>query len=438
MNHLIPRDQILIPTDRQRETITVEAIAALKSSLLDVGLINPVTLREVGPGTYSLIAGETRLRTLDDCFADSLEIRHGDSTIPLGYVPATLWSELSPLQQFKLEFEENMRRKPLTWKEEAAATQRMALLKQAGGVTPSAIVAETRAAMSEVLPSAVRNLSEVHQNILLGQHLANPEVAKAKSRVEAVKIVARVLQKAADVAATAASPIQPAGLIHGDALTELAKFADASFDAIVSDPPYGIGITQMSYQNASEQKYDDSYESWVPLMEGLVTQLARVLKSNAAGFLFCDFTRWRELSVMLEAAKFEVYPRPFIWDRSPDGRLTTPEKWPRRVYECILFFRRGDRALREFRGDVLSYPADRDTDNYHGAKKPVELYVDLLERIVGPGDSVIDPFAGSGPIVRAARQLSLNVWAIEGDDAYFQLMLRLSTPPVNPQGDLPL
>lgn len=427
MPRFVPRSAITIPTDRQRDAVTAEAIAEMKESFKDVGLINAITLDEVSEGVYTLIAGETRLRTLDSCAMEKMVVTHENAPIPEGMVPVTLWADLTELQRFQIEFHENIKRKGLTFQEEARATQRLANIKAASGVSQRQVIRETKEAMDAFGPAVVRTMAETHQNLLVAQHLNDPEVAKAKSRTEAVKIVARKLQKAAD-AAKAGEGVTPAGLIHGDAIEELRKFPDGHFDGVVTDPPYGIGITQMSYQNASEQKYDDSYENWQKLMTAWVPELVRVLKPNAAGFAFCDFTRFVELKSYFELHGFEVYPRPFIWDRSPDGRLTTPEKWPRRVYECILFFRRGDRALREVRGDVLRYPADRDTENYHGAKKPEELYVDLMQRIVGPGDNVLDSFAGSGPAVRAARKLAVNLTAIEGDDAYFQLMLRLSAP----------
>lgn len=426
MATLIPRSQIIIPPNRQREAVSIEAIADLKASFEEIGLINPITVREDSPGAFTLIAGENRLRTLDQCWAEGMIVHHRGIPIPAGMVPATPWGDLTPLQRFTIELHENVKRKPLTWKEESAAYAQMAALKRVAGIAPARLLVETKQAMDAIAPTAVRNLSEVHQNLLLADHLDDVDVSKARTRGDALKIVARKLQKASDSLARSAA--LPAGLIHGEAIAELANFPSGYFDAIVSDPPYGCGITQMSHQNASEQEYNDSYENWRVLMNALAGQLARVLKPDAAGFLFCDFSRFLELQTILERAGFETFPRPFIWDRTPDGRLTTPEKWPRRCYECILFFRRGNRPLREIRGDVLSYPANRDSANYHGAKKPVELYLDLLERLVGPGDTVVDPFAGSGPIVLAGRRLSLSITAIEQSEAYFNLMLRLTTP----------
>lgn len=87
---------------------------------------------------------------------------------------------------------------------------------------------------------------------------------------------------------------------------------------------------------------------------------------------------------------------------------------------------------------MLRYPADRDQGNYHGAKKPVDLYLDLLQRIVRPGDRVVDPFAGSGPLLRAGKKLSLETVLIEKDPAYFGLIQKLAEESTEAQQPLVL
>jgi DNA modification methylase len=47
------------------------------------------------------------------------------------------------------------------------------------------------------------------------------------------------------------------------------------------------------------------------------------------------------------------------------------------------------------------------------------LYYDLLRRSVSPGDRVLDPFAGSGPILPAAQELKCRATALEIDPAAF-------------------
>ena len=69
--------------------------------------------------------------------------------------------------------------------------------------------------------------------------------------------------------------------------------------------------------------------------------------------------------------------------------------------------------------DTLSplTPAEAATTN--SAIKPVPLFVELLRRSCQPGDSVFDPFCGSGPIFPAAHQLKLKAVGCEIDQKSF-------------------
>lgn len=422
--HRIKRSDLTISVDRQRGPITPEAIADLAESIEKHGLFHPPVCSTV-EGRLELRAGETRVRAIDFLALEGKGFSHGGHYFPPGELPIADFGELTPIAAFEVELEENLRRTDLPWVKQTSALAQLHLLKLSEGLSDRSALAATEEHVAKITGREVRSLGETKQDVLLGSHMKDPDIAAAKTKKEALKVLSRKLQKKED--ANAAPPVQDetTSFINQDCLTALAALEAASFDAVCTDPPYGIGITQLSYQNASEQEYDDSYEAWQTLMPQVFAELSRVLKPNAAGYMFCDWSRFAELRGFAEAAGFETFPRPFIWDRSPDGRLTTPEKWPRRCYECILFFRRGDRELFEVRGDVLRYPADRATENYHGAKKPVELYIDLLQRIVRPGDGVLDPFAGSGPLSRAAKKLNLRHLSIEKDASYYGLMLRL-------------
>ena len=51
--------------------------------------------------------------------------------------------------------------------------------------------------------------------------------------------------------------------------------------------------------------------------------------------------------------------------------------------------------------------------NQRQAQKPIALYQDLLSRSYRPGDKVLDPFCGSGPIFPAAHSLKCEATGIE-------------------------
>ena len=83
----------------------------------------------------------------------------------------------------------------------------------------------------------------------------------------------------------------------------------------------------------------------------------------------------------------------------------------------ILYAVKGKRAVNRMVGDVLSYGADAQLN--HSAQKPVALYQDLLSRSVLPGNTVLDPFCGTGPIFPAAHALKCKAIGVEKDPAHY-------------------
>jgi DNA modification methylase len=88
---------------------------------------------------------------------------------------------------------------------------------------------------------------------------------------------------------------------------------------------------------------------------------------------------------------------------------------PRRNYECVLYALRGDKRVNFVANDVIPIPSERGSKT--AARKPVELYVELLRRSVLPGNRVLDPCCGSGPVFEAAERLECVATGIEINEA---------------------
>jgi len=78
------------------------------------------------------------------------------------------------------------------------------------------------------------------------------------------------------------------------------------------------------------------------------------------------------------------------------------EAWSKQAELIGQYCRKGSPLFVEGR---LRLDQWGDKNTGHGAQKPVELYVNLLQRSVRPGMRVLDSFAGSGPMLEAAAQL---------------------------------
>lgn len=73
----------------------------------------------------------------------------------------------------------------------------------------------------------------------------------------------------------------------------------------------------------------------------------------------------------------------------------------------------------------------RNSRKLHPNQKPIALMTWCLERLgVGPGDVVVDPFAGSGTVAVACWRMGIGCVSIEIDPAYYEIaMQRLAAEP---------
>jgi site-specific DNA-methyltransferase (adenine-specific) len=59
--------------------------------------------------------------------------------------------------------------------------------------------------------------------------------------------------------------------------------------------------------------------------------------------------------------------------------------------------------------------------NFHPAQKPVALMAWIIEQFTKPGDLILDPYMGSGPVLRAAKNLGRRAIGIEIEERYCEI-----------------
>lgn len=417
---------IHIPEGRQRRKFDEVKLLELQDSITSIGLLHAIVVRKVD-GVYTLVAGERRMRAIKEAYSLGLPIKFGGTEFKEGF-PCVSIDDLSESDAYEAELEENIQRDDLTWQERAAATARLMELRtrQAERTldlpppTPASLAAEIHGTAEGGFATSVRN------EIILSRHLSNPEVAKAKSAKEAFKVLKHQEQrrKHAELAQKVGSTFtaKDHSLLQGSCLDLLSSLDDGQFDCLLTDPPYGMGADEFGDSGgrlSSSHNYDDSYDNWQTLMFDFVSELTRVMKPGAHAYVFCDIERFYELRSMFMEEDWKVFRTPIIWINPKGMRTPWPEHGPQRKYQTCLYGYRGDRPTLKIAPDVITYPSD--VNEGHAAQKPIDLLKDLLSRSCHPGDSVLDPFCGSGSIFPAAHALKIKATGIEMDAAAYGL-----------------
>ena len=435
---ILPIADLTISPDRQRREFDPEALEELGTSIQKLGLLHPIVVRESGEGKYRLVAGERRLRAITqiyDLWEDT--IRCNGEQVPFRHVPCLSLGDLTPLDAEEAELDENLRRKDLTWQEHAAALKRLHALRtaQADERLDSGVVEKhsvTKLATEVLGRSDGAFRDAIRKELIVADHLDNPEVAKATTVAEAFKVLKQQEQRtknealAKEVGASMDSNFHT--ILQGDSLYHLRGIAQ-SFDVICSDPPYGMNAHQfgdaagrMSAGSGITHNYDDTYENWQKLMTAMIPLLFDVAKPQAHMYLFCDFDRFHELKAMCQAAGWYVFRTPLVYFKTGGGRVPLPEMGPRRCYELVLYAVKGKKPVTHIYPDVIQ--AGADSQESHGAQKSVAVFQNLLQRSCNPGDLVLDPCAGTGTVALAAHNLKCRATCIEQSPEYFGVMVK--------------
>lgn len=419
---------IVIPENRYRRDFDEKKLEELKQSILRNGLFHlPIVEYEDGPDqrpdVFILRAGERRLRAIQSICKDGLGVRHGQVQYQPGICPATLVSELTPLQRLEVEVEENVVRSDFTWQERIRALAKLHELRVAQN--PQQTIAATA---TEVLgkPAQGDQRMVVSDALIVNKYLHIPEVARAKTQKDALKEIEKITtaghrKKLADASLNISTPHR---LIKGDSKDVLPTLQSSTFDVILTDPPYGVDADGFGDMAATGHDYKDSEKSFESILSWFCDESYRVAKERAHAYVFCDFRRFDRLATLMLLAGWTVFPTPLIW-RKGNGMLPLPDHGPRRTYECILYAWKGDRRTLMVKSDVIDISSVKRLK--HGAQKPVALYCDLLSRSANPGDAVLDCFGGTGPILVAANRLRLVATYVESaEDAFNIAQLRVN------------
>ena len=415
---------IHIAPNRQRKELQADAVVELANSIAANGLLHPIVVRKRAEGGFSLVAGERRLRAIDYLSGMGQSFRYSDKTFLEGNVPANDLGELSDIDAFEAELEENIRRQDLTWQEKSQATAQLYELRRLQAEKKGTPPPTLRSLAEEVYPDHVGEGGEhaVRREIAAAKHLTDPDVAKAGSLKEATKIIKRKVEAEQSAALGASVGRTFTAAVHtleqADAIAWMGQSDPNQFDVILTDPPYGIDAGDFGDAGGKTGSglghlYDDSYPAWQKLMVEFARLSWTNTKPAAHLYCFCDITRFEELKAICAAAGWRVFRTPFIWHNPSSQRAPWPTQGPHRRYQTLLYAIKGDRNVLTLRPDVLSYPSDQNLG--WAAQKPVALLSDLLQRSCRPGDSVLDPFCGSGSIFPAAHLLKIRAAGIERD-----------------------
>jgi DNA modification methylase len=208
---------------------------------------------------------------------------------------------------------------------------------------------------------------------------------------------------------------------HGDALEVLVMLETESVDLVIVDPPYGAewrsNRRAETFDELANDGPDDRYGIHLALRE-----CVRLVAQNRHLYVFGPDDVLAELKVSERAELVWSKGRPGLGDLSaPFGpaheRLTFAVSKHRHggQRDCAAH------PVRLRKGSVLDYPAPTGRNVRHPSEKPVALLRELVESSSRQGETVLDPFAGTGATGVAAILSGRRTIAVELVEQYADL-----------------
>lgn len=201
-------------------------------------------------------------------------------------------------------------------------------------------------------------------------------------------------------------------VICGDCLEVMKSIPDKSIDLVLTDPPYGISVDTRMHKTSNQKSgnglalkgsyINTNWDNSIP--EGKIfNEMFRVSKNQIifGGNYFIE--------------NLHNSPCWIVWDK--DNGTTN-------FADCELAWTSYSSPIRKFKyrwnGMLQEDMANKET-RFHPTQKPVGLLERILDKYSKLGNTILDPFLGSGSTAIACRQLSRNFIGIEINPDYCKI-----------------
>ena len=175
----------------------------------------------------------------------------------------------------------------------------------------------------------------------------------------------------------------------GDCLEVMKGIPDKSVDAVITDPPYGIGIAS----NPFRQKFEKQAWDNAPASQKMIDEIQRVSRYQ----------------IIWGGNYFDLRPSKgfIVWDKCQPVNFSSSM--------CEQAWTNLNKPAKLFRMDVKSYAKE------HPTQKPIDLIKFCIAFLPDEVVTILDPFMGSGTTGVACVQTGRNFIGIEIDEVYFKI-----------------
>jgi site-specific DNA-methyltransferase (adenine-specific) len=195
-------------------------------------------------------------------------------------------------------------------------------------------------------------------------------------------------------------------------------------DLVLTDPPFGNGVTGANRYGRSEIGNNKNAtrtilgDSNTDVIKNIFQPIDKVLADDSHCLVWIQ---WRTFSILENTFKNYRLKTVVVWDKKSQGLGEGIVE----QYEMLCVFIKGKAKQNAYTGNVWSISREHSkrTEMEHPHKKPIEVLVKALDLTSQRKDNVLDLFGGSGSTLIACEQTDRTCFMMELDPKYVDVII---------------
>jgi modification methylase len=235
-------------------------------------------------------------------------------------------------------------------------------------------------------------------------------------------------------------------ILNGNSIEILKKIPDKTFDLVFADPPYNMQIGDKltrpddSKVDGVNDKWDQfsSFEHYDKFSKSWLKECKRILKDNGSMWVIGTYHNIFRLGYHIQNLNYWIL-NDVIWRKNnpmPNFKGTRFTN----AHETLIWASKNKKSRYTFNyqslkclNDDLQMRSDwilpicngkerlkKDGKKIHSTQKPEALLHRIILATTNKGDSIFDPFLGTGTTAVVAKKLGRKYFGVEKDKKYFQ------------------
>jgi site-specific DNA-methyltransferase (adenine-specific) len=198
---------------------------------------------------------------------------------------------------------------------------------------------------------------------------------------------------------------------------------------VMADPPYSLSMSQdhenLPGRGTRRLNFFNGDQDWATMTAGVVDRLTLAAAQTSALYAWCGH---RQFGPIVEAFEADGWKTRFlIWRKDCPVPAPPGVGWDSAAELCVYAFRdgrkwtppTGTKCPNVITADSYRHGQPGKVD--HPTQKPLETASFPILYSTDPGDTVLDPFMGSGTTLRAAKDIGRRAIGIEIEERFCEI-----------------